>query len=213
MMDGRETDRAEFSIQSARRVAESWAASHNIGVGRCRDFTDQWYVDTDAEFRKPEALVRELAFFFEAANRDAYYWQSIGNFTEDATGVWSLQAIQALASLSMVGLFATGVAAAAYEARLSTLAAWSAGLIFLVGTLLAPIALYLTKRARTRANIFSEAHEQGARRASTWEQLSSANVGDPNVGRKERKLALRIVLMMISAVVLGGVILVSSIWF
>ncbi|MNY71218.1 hypothetical protein D3C86_2095090 [compost metagenome] len=55
-------------------------------------------------------------------------------------------------------------------------------------------------------------HSHKAGTASTWEQLRAANAADPNVGRKERKLAERLAWAMTGAATIGCIVLIASVW-
>ncbi|WP_419342853.1 hypothetical protein ACM1PE_07355 [Achromobacter sp. PD1] len=158
-------------------------------------------------------LLRDLAFFFQAASNDAAYWRSVGDFTEEATGPWGVQALKALAGLNLIGLAASLILFAARDNSAFTAGAISACALFLAGLLLAYPALRLTRISRSTANAASALQSREAGAAWTWEQLRSANVGNPNVGRKERKIALRLAVIMAATATAGCALLIATVWF
>jgi len=201
----------ELTVDDALRLAQAWAAAHHADENRSRKFALQWHRDTLPADRRGDALLRDLEFFFQAASKDAAYWQAVGDFTEEATGVWGLQALKALAGLNLVGLLAAAVLFAARGGSAYTAGAIGACGLFLAGVLLAYPALRLTRISRARANA-AASHSRKAGSASTWEQLRSANNVNPNVGRKERKLAFRLAAAMAATATLGCAVLVTTVW-
>ncbi|KGD92141.1 hypothetical protein JL37_15945 [Achromobacter sp. RTa] len=201
-----------LSIDDALRLAQTWAAAHHADADRSRNFAVQWHKDTPAANRRGDALLRDLEFFFRAAAKDAAYWQSVGDFSEEATGVWGVQALKALAGLNAVGLLAAAILLAARGGSAYTAGAIGACSLFLAGVLLAYPALRLIRISRSRANAAAASQSREAGSASTWEQLRSANDANPNVGRKERKLAVRLAAAMAVTATIGCAVLVTAVW-
>jgi len=202
----------ELTIDDALRLAQTWAAAHHADADRSRKFAVQWHQDTPASDRRGDALLRDLAFFFQAASKDAAYWQSVGDFSEEATGVWGVQALKALAGLNAVGLLAAAILLAAHGGSAYTAGAVGACVLFLAGVLLAYPALRLIRISRSRANAAAASQSREAGSASTWEQLRSANDANPNVGRQERKLAVRLAAVMAITATIGCAVLVTTVW-
>ncbi len=203
----------ELGVEAAVKLAENWARAHHADADRSRKFAIQWHRDSSPENRQSDVLLRDLAFFFQASSQDAAYWRSVGDFTEEATGDWGVQALKALAGLNFVGLAAAVILYAARDSSVFTLGAASACGLFLAGLLLAYPALRLTKISRATANAASAAQSRNAGAASTWEQLRSANDGNPNVGRRERKTALRLAAIMAATATAGCALLITTVWF
>ncbi|MGE8612276.1 MAG: hypothetical protein ACN6PF_08230 [Achromobacter veterisilvae] len=202
----------ELSADEAVRLARTWAAAHHADADRSRNFAVQWHRDALPADRRGDALLRDLEFFFQASSKDAAYWQSVGDFSEEATGVWGVQALKALAGLNFIGLLAAAVLFAARGGSAYTAGAAGACVLFLAGALLAYPALRLTRISRASAHAAAtQSREAGS--ASTWEQLRSANDANPNVGRKERKLAVRLAVVMAAAATAGCALLVTAVWF
>ncbi|MBV2159868.1 hypothetical protein EUC41_07950 [Achromobacter denitrificans] len=202
----------EITLDDAVRLAQAWAAAHHADAGRSRNFAVQWHQDTPVADRRGDALLRDLEFFFQAASKDAAYWQSVGDFSEEATGVWGMQALKALAGLNAVGLLAAAILLAARGGSAYTAGAIGACALFLAGVILAYPALRLTRLSRARANAAAASHSREAGSAWTWEQLRSANDANPNVGRKERKLAFRLAAIMAATATAGCAVLVTTVW-
>ncbi|CAB3635332.1 hypothetical protein [Achromobacter pestifer] len=198
---------------SAVDLAESWALSHHKDLERSRNFAIQWHQETPTEERDQERLARDLSFFFEASSKDALYWRSVGDFTEEATGVWGMQALKALVCLNLTGLLVVIILFYANSAAVPVLGLLGAGIAFLVGVVLAIPALKLTAISRARASASAALHSHKAQTASTWEQLKAANNADPNVGRTERKVATRMALAMIVTAIIGCTTLIVTVWF
>lgn len=193
-------------------LATSWAARNHADAQRSAAFAAQWHQDAPPHLRQPAELHRELEFFFRAAAKDAIYWQSVGDFTEEATGVWGLQALKALACLNLAGLIAALILFPTRAALPSTAGVLGAGMLFLLGLLLAWPSIRLASRSRSLAGTSSALHSHKAGTASTWEQLRAANAADPNIGRKERKLAVRLAWTMTGAATLGCIVLIAAVW-
>ncbi|MGY6269587.1 hypothetical protein ACXIUT_07850 [Achromobacter denitrificans] len=202
----------ELSIDDAVRLARDWAAAHHADAGRSRNFALQWHQDALAADRRGDVLLRDLEFFFLAASKDAAYWRSVGDFSEEATGIWGVQALKALAGLNAVGLLAAGALFAARGGSAYTAGAAGSSALFLAGVLLAYPSLRLVRIARVRASATAASHSEEAGSASTWEQLQAANDANPNVGRKERKLALRLGAIMALMAIAGCSLLVTAVW-
>ncbi len=203
----------ELTVEAAVHLAENWARAHHADADRSRKFALQWHRDNSPRNRQGDVLLRDLAFFFQAASNDAAYWRSVGDFTEEATGAWGVQALKALAGLNFIGLAASIILFAARDSSAFTAGAASACSLFLAGLLLAYPALRLTNISRATANAASAAQSREARSASTWEQLRSANDGNPNVGRRERKIALRLAAIMAATATAGCALLIATVWF
>jgi len=201
-----------LTVDEAVRLAQDWARAHHADADRSKKFAIQWHRDTSPGNRQGDALQRDLAFFFQAASNDAAYWRSVGDFTEEATGPWGVQALKALAGLNFVGLAAAIILFAARDSSAFTAGAISACALFLAGLLLAYPALRLTNISRSTANAASALQSREAGAASTWEQLQSANHGNPNVGRRERKIALHMACIMAATATAGGAALVATVW-
>lgn len=197
---------------AAVHLATSWAVSHHADVSRSAAFATQWYLDTPPHLRQSAELHRELEFFFRATAKDAIYWQSVGDFTEEATGVWGLQALKALGCLNLAGLIAALILFPSRSTLPSTIGAAGASGLFLLGLLLVWPSFRLASVSRNRASASSAIHSRKAGTASTWEQLRAANDADPNVGRKERKVATRLAWGMTAAATLGCVVLIAAVW-
>ncbi|QVQ27545.1 hypothetical protein [Achromobacter deleyi] len=206
------SDSMTMTNDAAVRLATSWAASHHADVNRSEAFARQWYLDTPPHLRQAAELHRELEFFFRAAAKDAIYWQSVGDFTEEATGVWGLQALKALGCLNLAGLIAALILFPTRGTLPSTIGVLGASGLFLLGLLLVWPSFRLASASRNRAGASSAIHSHKAGTASTWEQLRAANDADPNVGRKERKVATRLAWAMTAAATLGCVALIAAVW-
>lgn len=202
-----------LTVEAAVRLAENWARAHHADADRSRKFAVQWHRDTSPDNRQGDVLQRDIAFFFQAASNDAAYWRSVGDFTEEATGPWGVQALKALAGLNLIGLAAAIILFAARDSSAFTAGALSACALFLAGLLLAYPALRLTNISRATANAASASQSREAGAASTWEQLRSANDGNPNVGRHERKIALRLGAIMAATATAGCAVLIATVWF
>ncbi|WP_143218686.1 hypothetical protein [Achromobacter xylosoxidans] len=202
-----------LTVEAAVRLAENWARAHHADAERSRKFATQWHRDTSPDDRQGDVLLRDLAFFFQAASNDAAYWRSVGDFTEEATGPWGVQALKALAGLNLIGLAAAFILFAARDSSAFTAGAIGACALFLAGLLLAYPALRLTRISRSTANAASALQSREAGAASTWEQLRSANHGNPNVGRRERKIALRLAAAMAATATAGCALLIATVWF
>ncbi len=203
---------SRLTNDAAVRLATSWAASHHADAKRSAAFAAQWYLDAPPHLRLASELIRELDFFFRATAQDADYWRSVGDFTEEATGVWGLQALKALACLNLAGLVAALILFPTRSNLPSTTGVLAASGLFLLGLLLAWPSFRLASVSRRRAGASSALHSRKAGTASTWEQLRAANDADPNVGRRERKLAARLAWAMTAAAALGCVVLIAAVW-
>ncbi|MEN4918804.1 hypothetical protein ABE485_09045 [Achromobacter spanius] len=198
--------------EDAVRLATAWAARNHADAQRSAAFAAQWHQDAPPHLLQAGELHRELEFFFRAAAKDAVYWQSVGDFTEEATGVWGLQALKALGCLNLAGLVAALILFPTRGTMFATVGVLGAGLLFLLGLLLAWPSIRLASLSRSLAGTSSAMHSHKAGTASTWEQLRAANAADPNVGRKERKLAERLAWAMTGAATIGCIVLIASVW-
>ncbi len=212
MKDAVDAHLGELTIDAALRLAHAWAARHHADADRSRNFAIQWHRDTPPADRYGEALQRDLEFFFQAASKDAAYWQSVGDFSEEATGVWGVQALKALAGLNFIGLLAAAILLAAPGDPAYTAGAVGALALFLAGAILACPALRLVRKARSRTRATAESRSRQAGSASTWEELRSANDANPNVGRKDRKLGSRLGIIMAATATAGCAVLVTTVW-
>lgn len=202
----------ELTVDDALHLAQSWASERRADMDRSRNFAAQWHQDTPPDDRHRDALIRDLEFFFQAASKDATYWRSVGDFSEEATGTWGVQALKALAGLNVIGLLAAAVLFATTGGSAYTAGVIGAFVLFLAGALLAYPALRLVRIARTHTRATAESRSREASSASTWEQLRSANNANPNVGRKERKLALRLSVIMAATAIAGCAVLLTTVW-